>query len=86
MQKTYYTIEITYRSENETKLIRFTNFDARALQIFRENMFVCGVYRRIDGDTGEIISPFQIVQTMLYKQAHFFSESADLKKPLTKSS
>lgn len=80
--KKFYTVEISYRAENEIKLFRITNLDAIALKRFREDIFICGVYRKIDDSTGEIISPYSIRETIVYLQDHFFSASADLSKGL----
>ncbi len=72
-----YTVEVTYRCGEKSKLFRITNLDAPHLKQLRENMFVGGVYRRIDDDTGEVISPWSIIETMVYKQAHFFNAVED---------
>lgn len=72
-RKTYYTVEILYQAGTETRLHRVTNLDTEALHSLRMNMYIQGVYRRIDDDTGEILSPWNIIETMVYRQAHFFN-------------
>jgi hypothetical protein len=52
------------------------------LREFRESVFSAGAYRRIDDDTGEVISPFRIRAIMVYRQSHFFN-AAEEDKPLT---
>lgn len=81
-KKPFYTIELQYRAGTETKIFRIINLDQRSLKKFRDDVFICGVYRKIDGDTGEIISPFRIDNITVYRQAYFFSQSADLERPL----
>lgn len=73
VSKQWYTVEIEYDALNEVKLMRITNLDGHALKQLRENMFISGVYRKIDEFTGEILSPYQIRKTTVYKQKHFFS-------------
>lgn len=79
-QKTFYTVEVSYNSDTETRLFRIPNMDPAALKKFREDVFICGVYRKIDDSTGEIISPWNIRQLIVYRQQHFFSVTADLSR------
>lgn len=88
VKKKWYTIEITYDSlsegKNATSLFRIPNMSPQALQQFREGVFTAGAYRRIDDDTGEVISPWNIRSIIIYKQAHFFNAQEE-DKPLVKS-
>lgn len=78
--KRWYCIEISYDSQSETKLFRIPNLSSDALDKFRNNVFIGGAYRRIDDETGEIISPWRIRNIMVYKQAHFFNADQEDKK------
>jgi hypothetical protein len=86
-QRRFYTIEISYKSQSsgkwEVSMFRLTNFTAKKLMDFRESVFIGGAYRKIDGDTGEVISPWNILSIMVYKQAHFFNAEEE-DKALTK--
>ncbi len=84
VQKKYYSVAVTYRAGAETKYFSIPNLDGISIKNLRDTMFIGGVYRRIDDDTGEVISPWCIIETMIYKQAHFF-KGADLDKKLVKS-
>lgn len=83
--KKWYTIEIMYKSDTETRLYRLINLDSGALKVLRQNMFIEGVYRKIDEDTGEILSPWQIKKVTVCRQAHFFAVTPDQIKGLEKS-
>jgi hypothetical protein len=74
--KLWYTVQVTYKCGAETKLFRITNLDSQHLKNLRENMFTGGLYRKIDPDTGEVISPWNIIETMIFRQEYFFN--ADL--------
>lgn len=80
-KKSFYTIEVLYRCQQETKRFRITNLTAEFLKQVRETMYVGGVYRKIDEDSGEIISPWNIIEAMIYKQAHYFNAEQE-NKPL----
>lgn len=69
----YYTVEVNYKSGPDARLFRITNLKATELQQLREKMFVAGIYRKIDDTTGEVISPWLIIQTMIYKQDYYFN-------------
>ena len=81
--KKFYTVEIQYSAGPETKLFHIPNLDGVALRSLREGMFSTGVYRKINEDTGEILSPWNIQKVTVYRQAHFF-KSADLEKPMAR--
>lgn len=81
--KRWYTVEILYDSDNEVRKFQIRNLDAVKLKEFREAVFIAGAYRRIDEDTGEVISPFRIRSVIVCKQAYFFGP-ADLQKPIKK--
>lgn len=85
-QKKFYTIQVYYKSDNELKMYRITNLDTSALKKLREDIFICGILVKIDTDTSEIISPWNITQTLVFRQAHFFSASADLSRGLKNDS
>lgn len=72
--KKWYTVEIEYNVLAEVKLMRIPNLDGYNLKLLRENMFISGVYRKIDECTGEILSPYQIRKTTVYLQKHFFGQ------------
>jgi hypothetical protein len=72
--KQFFSVEVTYYSQdNEIKLFRLTNLDAKTLYDFRTNAFSAGIYRKYDADTGEVISPYRIHSMMVYRQSHFFN-------------
>lgn len=78
--KIFYTLEVSYRAKTEFKLFRITNLTADTLKQVRETMFTGGLYRKIDPDTGEIISPWNILEVMIYKQEFFFNAEQSEKK------
>lgn len=82
-EKIFYSIEVSYNSDNEVKIFRIPNITPAKLKEFRETVFLSGVYRPIDSVTGEILSPWQIRQIMVYRQARFFKHS-ELNMKLTK--
>lgn len=81
-EKIYYSVTIEYNAGAEVCFYTLKNLTPGYLKKFREDIFICGVYRVIDKDTGQIICPFQIRNIMVYRQAFFFGD-ADLKKPMT---
>lgn len=72
--KKYYSLEICYQNREETRMLRLVNLKPEFVRQIRENIFITGLYRRIDDDTGEIISPHWIRGVMLFRQAYFFGE------------
>jgi len=83
--KNWYTVEIIYTSDSETKRFTITNMSADALKQFREQVFFGGAYRRIDADTGEVISPWNIKSLIIMRQECFFNAEQQ-NKPLANSS
>jgi len=93
-KRNFYTVVVQYKKtplDTEHQLLhgvamcsyKLQNLTTQALSIFRNNVFLEGVYIPVDSDTGYIVPPFNITHIEVFRQARFFS-AAELNKPLTK--
>ena len=71
--KIFFTIEVMYLQDNEVKMFHLRNFIPKKLMEFREKVFTTGVYRVINEEEGEIISPYNIKSILVTKQEKFFT-------------
>jgi hypothetical protein len=94
MAEIFYTVAVHYKCTpidegavypgNSLQIYRLQNMTAAALKTFRENIFIGGLYKSLDADTGFVIPPWNITHIEVYRQSHFF-KPYELNKNLRKN-